>query len=53
MNSDWQSWAAPLVVLLTVGIMVYRLVARKKPGCASGCGCGDGLVKKKAPWKNE
>lgn len=45
MNADWQSWAAPAVVLLTAGIMAYRLCARKKPGCSAGCGCANGKLR--------
>lgn len=45
MNSNWQSWAAPVVVFLTAVIMIYRLAVKRKTGCGSDCGCGDKLLK--------
>jgi len=39
---DWQTWAAPAVVALTLAVFAFRgLRARKKGagGCGGGCHC--------------
>jgi hypothetical protein len=52
MNSDAQSIAAVVIVLLTILIFAVRIIRQKKNGkaggCGSGCGCGP---KKKDPLK--
>jgi hypothetical protein len=40
MTTQWQTWAALTVVLITATVMAYRTFFRKKTGCGSGCGCG-------------
>jgi hypothetical protein len=47
MMTNWQTWAAPIVVLLTAAIMLYRLFAKKKSGCAGSCGCANDKKLKK------
>ncbi|WP_184211032.1 FeoB-associated Cys-rich membrane protein [Prosthecobacter dejongeii] len=38
--NDWQSWAAPAVVLVTAACFLYSsLKNRKKSGCGGACGC--------------
>lgn len=42
--NDWQSWAAPTVVMITAAVFLWRAVAgrRKKVkgmGCGGSCGC--------------
>ena len=38
--SDWQTWAAPAVVILTVMIVGWRITRKKKStGCDEDCGC--------------
>ncbi|HAL71464.1 MAG TPA: hypothetical protein DCP71_06775 [Verrucomicrobiales bacterium] len=38
--NDWQSWAAPAVVLVTaLFFLVSALKGRKKGGCGGSCGC--------------
>ncbi|TDU62490.1 hypothetical protein EI77_04655 [Prosthecobacter fusiformis] len=50
MMNDWQSWAAPAVVLLTAVIFLTRCILnRKKSGCGGGCGCTQKL---KSPPRN-
>jgi len=40
MNTDWQSIAAPAVVLITLAIFVWRLRRPKKgKSCGGGCSC--------------
>lgn len=40
MNSDWQSWAALIVVGATVLIFAIRAARKGQPGsCGGGCGC--------------
>lgn len=42
--NDWQSWAAPAVVILTAALFILRSVtARKKGGCGGACGCAQKL----------
>ena len=53
MITNWQSWAAPLVVCLTAAIIVYRLFFRRKGGCASDCGCAGNALKKKSSPPNQ
>jgi hypothetical protein len=37
---DWQSIAAPAIVLVTiVFFIVFSQKKGKKPGCGGGCGC--------------
>jgi len=39
--NDWQTWAAPAVVILTVAVMIWRAKRkRKSPTCDEDCGCG-------------
>ncbi len=39
--TDWQTWAAPTVVILTVAVMIWRAKRkRKSPTCDEDCGCG-------------
>jgi len=46
MNStDWQTWAALGVVLLTALIFAIKSSKKKKEGCGS-CGCGASHAKK-------
>jgi hypothetical protein len=42
-STDWQTWAAIGVVVLTVLVMVWRIVkrSRKKSGGCGKCGPGD------------
>ena len=41
--SDWQSWAAPAVVIVTVAILLWRnLRPAKEAGCDEECDCGKG-----------
>jgi hypothetical protein len=45
--NDWQSWAAPAVVIITAMVFIVRAFrGRKKGGCGGGCGC---TQKMKAP----
>jgi len=38
--TDWQSWAAPAVVIVTLAILVWRnLRPAKEAGCDKDCGC--------------
>ena len=53
MISNWQSWAAPVVVLVTAAIMLYRGILKRKTGCGSGCGCNGKLVKNKIAVRNQ
>jgi hypothetical protein len=48
MNSEQQSWAALAVVILTAGIFLFRMLARKKnrSACGGSCGCGAPDAKK-------
>lgn len=39
MSPDLQSWLALGIVLLTVGIFVFRAFRSKKTGCGGACGC--------------
>lgn len=39
MTADVQSIAALAIVLLTLGIFVWRAFRVKKAGCGGGCGC--------------
>lgn len=40
MNSDWQSWAAPAIVALTVLWFVARSFSKgKKTGACGNCAC--------------
>jgi len=46
MNSDWQSWAALGVVVITAVVFSLRMrKAKGKAGCGSGCGCSGGAQK--------
>lgn len=50
--SDWQSYAAPAIVLLTIGIFVTRAVLHWKKAsdancCGGRCGCSASRKKKK------
>ena len=41
--SDWQSWVAPAVVIVTVAILLWRnLGPAKKVGCDEKCDCAKG-----------
>jgi hypothetical protein len=41
--SDWQSWAAPAVVIVTVAILLWRnFRPDKEVGCDEECDCGKG-----------
>ena len=41
--SDWQSWAAPAVVIVTVAILLWRnLRPAKEASCDEECDCGKG-----------
>jgi hypothetical protein len=38
--NDWQTWAAPAVVIATLAILVWRnLRPAKEAGCDKDCGC--------------
>ena len=38
--NDWQTWAAPAVVILTVAILIWRIVPPgKEADCDKDCGC--------------
>ncbi|MCB1234360.1 MAG: hypothetical protein KDM91_04760 [Verrucomicrobiae bacterium] len=48
MNTDWQSWATPALVFLTLGLFGLRVFLHwKNPGRRTGCGhdCGCGAAK--------
>ena len=41
--NDWQIWAAPAVVILTVAVMIWRAKRKQKSlACDEDCGCGKG-----------
>jgi len=43
MNADWQEWAAIGVVILTIAIMAWRVLGkRKSANCGEDCGSGKG-----------
>ena len=48
MTPEQQSWAALAVVILTAGIFLFRILARKKnrSACGGSCGCGTPAAKK-------
>jgi len=35
--NDWQTWAAPAVVLITLALLARRFMRRRK-GCGGDCG---------------
>jgi len=38
--SEWQTWAAPAVVILTAFIMIWRSTRKKESSdCNQDCGC--------------
>jgi hypothetical protein len=40
MNADWQSFAAPAVVIITLAIFAWRMRRPKKgKSCGGGCSC--------------
>jgi hypothetical protein len=40
MNSEWQTWAALIVVAIAAVLLVRSaLRKRKNPGCGGGCAC--------------
>ena len=36
---DWQSWAAPAVVILTALILMAKWLSKKSTGCGNDCEC--------------
>jgi len=45
MKTDWQSWAALGIVLITIGFAIGNVIRRARPkkkssSCGHDCGCG-------------
>jgi hypothetical protein len=43
-RTNWQTYVAPVIVLITLGIFVFRglktwLIGSEKNCCGGGCGC--------------
>jgi hypothetical protein len=46
MDSDWQTWAAAGVVLVTAIIFVNRMLGKKKRGGCNTCGSAGPTMKR-------
>ena len=47
MSTDWQTWAAAGVVIVTALVFVNRAVKKKKHGGCNTCGSGGPTMKRR------